>query len=316
MANNITILKPKTRDEWLELRKSGIGSSEVATIVGLNPFETPYQLWRRKRGLDAPKAENDAMMAGHVLEPAVAQWWQQSTGNEVIKSSAGDWIMRDNARPYLQVSPDRTYWLGKSRNQRDKGILEIKTTRKVITPDALPMHWFCQLTYQLGVAGYHEGSLAWLSSSNGFDFGTCKVEFNADTYNWLIDEIERFWIDNVIGGKEPEPIDVADVLLKHPTHTAGLLAQCDEPTMEIYHELRDIRDEIAERNKRKEELEGKIKMAISGAEGLAYGDVMLATWKAPQPAMRFNEKAFIAEHPDLAKQYFTEVQGSRRFLLK
>lgn len=316
MMANVTILKPKTRDEWLEVRKFGIGSSEVGTILGVNPFETPYQLWRRKRGLDAPKAENDAMMAGHVLEPAVAQWWQEHTGNEVIKSSAGDWIMRDNDRPFLQVSPDRTYWLGKSRNQSEKGILEIKTTRKVITPDELPMHWFCQLTYQLGVAGYKEGSLAWLSSSNGFDFGTCRVEFNADFYNELIEEIERFWLDCVVGGKEPEPTNVADVMLKYPKQVAGLLAQCDEPTMDIYHELRDVRDEMSALSKRKDELEDKIKMAIADAEGLAYGDAMLATWKAPKPAMKFNEKAFIAEHPDLAKQYFTEVQGSRRFILK
>ena len=38
-----TIIRPKDRNEWLELRKAGIGSSEVATIVGLNPWETPYQ---------------------------------------------------------------------------------------------------------------------------------------------------------------------------------------------------------------------------------------------------------------------------------
>ena len=40
-----TIIRPKDRNEWLEHRKSGIGSSEVATILGLNPWETPYQLW-------------------------------------------------------------------------------------------------------------------------------------------------------------------------------------------------------------------------------------------------------------------------------
>ena len=34
--NNV-IIRPKNREEWLEHRKNGIGSSEVATIVGLNP---------------------------------------------------------------------------------------------------------------------------------------------------------------------------------------------------------------------------------------------------------------------------------------
>ena len=67
-----TVIRPKDRAEWLKVRESGIGSSEVATIIGLNPWETPYQLWRRKIGLDAPKQENFAMKAGHYLEDAVA----------------------------------------------------------------------------------------------------------------------------------------------------------------------------------------------------------------------------------------------------
>ncbi len=31
--------------EWLEWRKNGIGSSDIATIMGANPYQTPYQLW-------------------------------------------------------------------------------------------------------------------------------------------------------------------------------------------------------------------------------------------------------------------------------
>ena len=57
-----TIIRPKDREAWLQGRKQGIGSSEVGTILGLNPFETPYQLWRRKRGMDAPVEENEAML--------------------------------------------------------------------------------------------------------------------------------------------------------------------------------------------------------------------------------------------------------------
>lgn len=65
---NVIIIRPKSREEWLQLRSKGIGSSEVGTLVGVNPYETPYQLWRRKKGLDAPKAETFAMKAGHYLE--------------------------------------------------------------------------------------------------------------------------------------------------------------------------------------------------------------------------------------------------------
>ncbi|EKC56536.1 hypothetical protein OBE_11012, partial [human gut metagenome] len=40
------IIKYKSREEWLQNRSKGIGASEAGTVLGLNPWETPYQLWR------------------------------------------------------------------------------------------------------------------------------------------------------------------------------------------------------------------------------------------------------------------------------
>ena len=86
------LIKPSDRESWLKEREKGIGSSEVGTVLGINPFETPYQLWRRKRGLDGPKEENFAMKAGHYLEDAVSRFYADATGKEIIKSSAVDFI--------------------------------------------------------------------------------------------------------------------------------------------------------------------------------------------------------------------------------
>ena len=197
-----TVIRPKDRAEWLEYRKDGIGSSEVATILGLNPWETPYQLWRRKKGLDAPKDETFAMKAGHYLEDAVSQFWADATGREVIKSSAGDWLFKNNEKGFLQASPDRTYWLDGHRNPNNKGILECKTTQMSIDPDDLPKHWFCQVQYLLGVSEFKQGSLAWLCS--GREFGYKDIAFVPDFFGWMIEEVERFWVDNIIGNVEPD----------------------------------------------------------------------------------------------------------------
>lgn len=309
-----TIIRPATREEWLEIRKNGIGSSEVATIVGLNPWETPYQLWRRKVGLDAPKEESFAMRAGHYLEDAVSRFWMDETGRQIIKRSAGDWIIRDNDRPYLQVSPDRTYWLGESRANTDKGILECKTTQMAVDPDHLPEHWFCQVQYQLGVAGYKEGSLAWLCS--GRQFGYADIALIDDFFGWLIESVDRFWVDNIKGGKEPDPINVADVLLKYNRHTNGKSIEVTDEIFDAYSQLKDVRKELAALDERKEELEAKIKLAFMDAEALTYEGSTIATWKAPKPSEKFNAKAFQATHPDLAAEFMEMTQGARRFLLK
>ncbi len=311
---NNTIIRPKSREEWLEVRKSGIGSSEVATIVGLNPWETPYQLWRRKVGIDPPKEENFAMKAGHYLEDAVSRFWADETGRKVIKRSAGDWIIRDNKHPFLQVSPDRTYWLGESRANDDKGILECKTTQMSIDADDLPKHWFCQVQYQLGVAGYTQGSLAWLCSAR--DFGYTDITLVPDFYEWLTDEVARFWNDNIQGGKEPDAVSVSDVLLKYNRHTNGKSIEVSDDVFQAYLQLKDVRKELAELDERKEALEAKIKLAFTDAEALTHDGQTIATWRSPKPSRRFDTKRFQADHPDVAEGYFSEVQGARRLLLK
>lgn len=314
--NNVTIIRPASREEWLEVRKSGIGSSEVATIVGLNPWETPYQLWRRKTGLDDPKVENAAMRNGHHLEDAVSRMWVDATGREVIKRSAIDWIIRDNENPFLQVSPDRTFWLGESRSPEDKGILEIKTTRMKVEADDLPKYWFAQVQYQLGVAGYQQGSLAWLSAGMGFDFGYQDLTLVPDFYGWLVEEVTKFWQDCIIGGKEPSAVSVKDVLLKYSRHTDKKIIECSDEVFEAYTKLKGVRKELDELESRKEELENTIKMAFADAEALSYGGDTIATWKAPKPSSKFDAKAFCADHPEMAAQYTHPQQGARRFLLK
>lgn len=55
--------------EWLELRKKSITATDIATIMGVNPYKTPYQLWQEKLGIKEPDTENDAMRRGKSLEP-------------------------------------------------------------------------------------------------------------------------------------------------------------------------------------------------------------------------------------------------------
>ena len=54
------------RDKWLELRRQGIGGSDAAAIMGLNPWKTPMDIWLEKTGefLDDEEPENEKMYWG------------------------------------------------------------------------------------------------------------------------------------------------------------------------------------------------------------------------------------------------------------
>ena len=309
-----TIIRPRDRAEWLKQRESGIGSSEVATIIGLNPWETPYQLWRRKVGLDAPKNETFAMKAGHYLEDAVAQFWHDETGQTIIKQSAGDWLIVNKERQYMRVSPDRTFWLGESRAHKDKGILECKTTQMAIDPDDIPKHWFTQLQYQLGVAELEHGSLAWLCSGREFGYKNCA--FVPEYFELLVESVEKFWIDNIQGKKEPEAVNVQDILIKYNKHTDNKVIEVGTDEYNAYTELKEVREQLDAIEERKKALEDKLKMCFGDAEAISYEGQTLATWKAPKPSEKFDDKAFKAAHPEVAKEYTKLVAGARRFLLK
>ena len=308
------IIRPKSREEWLQLRGKGIGSSEVATIVGLNPWETPYQLWRRKKGLDAPKSENFAMKAGHYLEDAVSKFWQDYTGRTVIKRSAIDWIIKSNEKPFLQVSPDRTFWTDDVHNEYNKGILECKTTQHAIDVDNIPKHWFVQLQYQLGTAGYKSGSLAWLCS--GRQFGYKDIELVPDFYEWLVDEVTRFWVDSIEGGKEPPIINGNDAALKYNRHTDGKEIEANEETARACEKLKEIKESIKQLEEKQQDLESEIKTAFGDAERLTSGGVVLATWKAPKPTKRLDTDALKKNDFETYEKYLKEIHGSRRFILK
>lgn len=318
MTTSFTIKKNLTHAQWLEERKQGIGSSEVATLMGLNPFESPYQLWLRKTGkTEGIKEENKAMRAGHYLEGAVSDYFQDETGNVVIKNSAGDWLAVNHKRPYLRVSPDRIYWLaGKPHYKRFRGICECKTTQRNIDKDNIPQHWYCQLQYQLGVMELQYGSLAWLS--RGIDFGYVEFPFNEDFYkNVLVPSIEEFWCKNVKENIEPDLTTATDICAKYVRSSLGKVVIATQDTEKAVNELKAIKEQQGELKSRQTELEDQIKMAMQDGESLLdqYGTV-LCTWKTSKDSTKFDEKAFQKEHPEEYEKFLQTKQGSRRFLLK
>ncbi len=49
--------KELPREEWLATRKQGIGGSDAAAAVGLNPYKSQLELWLEKTGRDAYSGE-------------------------------------------------------------------------------------------------------------------------------------------------------------------------------------------------------------------------------------------------------------------
>lgn len=89
---------------WLEARKSGIGGSDVAAVLGMSPWRSPMDVWLEKTGRSEPVEENDAMYWGKKLEALVADRYCEETGNEVRRVKS---ILRSREYPMLLGNIDR-----------------------------------------------------------------------------------------------------------------------------------------------------------------------------------------------------------------
>lgn len=312
------IIRPASHEDWLEERKKGIGSSEAGTIMGVNKFDTPYKLWRRKTGVDGPVEMNDAMRLGHQLEPSVAEAFAEATGAVIKKASAGDWLAVDSRRDFLRVSPDRIYFLpGEAHTRKNQRILECKTTSVAVDKDDIPSYWYCQIQYQMGIMGVSKGALAWISSSPRLNFDYLEVDFNRAFYEQLISAITTFWEVNICQGIAPEDISASDTILRNPEAVSGEQQEADESVMQTYYDLKEVNQKLKILDDLKADLEDSLKMAIGRAESLvSMSGTVIAQWKNTRESRRFNPKAFQAADPQGYEKYVETIPGGRRFTIK
>src|SRR5688572_26054998 len=83
--------------EWLEFRRTRLGASDACIIMGVSPWNTPYQLWEQKVGLKENDATNDAMRRGTQMEDEARQAFIKETGifikPKVKVSKNHEWII-------------------------------------------------------------------------------------------------------------------------------------------------------------------------------------------------------------------------------
>ena len=301
------ILRPKSHEEWLKMREAGIGASEVAAILGLSPWETPFSLWLKKTHQVPPTEENDAMRRGHYLEDAVVQWWMHETGEQVIKASAADIIYVHPDHPYMRGTPDRVV---KGR----KKILEVKSTA-IQMGDTIPDYYLAQVTYQMYVTGIHQAELIYIQG--GLTFGRFVVEYEEEFADLIAERVTEFWIENVLGGKEPDAISVSDLAVKIPKSTPEKSVEADEKAIDQVNVLREKKAMYDALGEEIDDLTNSLKMYMTDSEALVDGDGnVLCTWKSSKDRTSFDSKTFAAENPDLYDKYCKTAPGSRSFLIK
>lgn len=314
-------INTKSQEEWLELRTHGIGSSEIATILGVNKWSTPRKLWIEKTAqrngtwVEPERTEKEirAMRVGHVLEEHVATEFQEHTGNHVLKNTAGDWIEKNDRFEWMQASPDRLYQIGGSR--KNLGIVECKTTKYPIDPENIPMTWFCQLQYQLGVMEIKHGAIAWYVKSNE-DFGYREYDFDEEFFEWMVQKVDDFWTKNILGGEEPESFSSEEFNQAHPKSEKGTSIEVSATTLDKLQQASQIARQIDDLTDKRNAIILDLKKECGDFEKMTYEGAVVATFKSNKDSLSFDKEAFKRENPEMYQKYIKTQRGARPFVSK
>ena len=298
-----------THEQWVKSRRSGIGGSDVAAVLGLSKYRTPLDIYHQKiDGTQQP--ENQAMYAGKLLEPVVAEWYTKESGRQVIRDNK---IRIHKDFDFLIANLDRVIL---PQNGEGRGILEIKTAGVYAAKywqEEPPVEYVCQIQHYLDVTGYTWGEFAVLIG--GQEFKRYLVERDDEFIRLKNERLAAFWYDHIEKRIPPEPSNPDEIEELYPV-SVGKVIEARPETYQVYAELKEKKELLKQIETEVEEREEQLKMALRDAEVLASGGVPLVTWKVAKSNLSFDSKRFQAENTDLASKYMIERPGSRRFLVK
>lgn len=198
---------PEHSPEWHAARAPGIGSSEIAAVLGLSPWESPFSLWHRKAGnVPVEIDDNPQMEWGRRLEPVIAA---KFADEHPELSVVGCGTYHAAGRSWQRANPDRLLFgpeqTSEPWDEPPIAVLEIKNVRSRDgwgdpDTDDVPIHYRTQVLWQMDVMGVERAHLAVLIG--GSDYREYLVEHDEGECAELRDAARAF-LDSVDAGVAP-----------------------------------------------------------------------------------------------------------------
>ena len=311
--------KELPREDWLAVRKQGIGSSDAAAAVGLNPYKSQLELWLEKTGRDSslPKLDHNDEESpaywGNILEPIVATHYTKRSGHRVRRINA---VLQhpDPKLPWMLANIDREV-IGTDNVQ----ILECKTAGingARLWKEGVPEYVQLQVMHQLAVTGKQAADVAVLLGGQHLEIH--RIERDESMIARLID-LERLFWDYVVSDTPP-PADgtaSAEAALRclYPEDNGQTLDFSQHTELaSSYLELKAIRQSIAQQETREAQLKQALQQAMGAATRAEFAEGYIS-WKKSKDSTGLDIEQMLKDKPYLQARYPKIKTGSRRFMI-
>lgn len=307
----------RTREQFLADRMTGIGGSDVAAILGLSKWRTPYQVWEEKTGRKKSDRDSEILHFGNVLEQVVAD---EFAARRKVKVQRRNQLIRSTDHPELVANIDR-YIVG-------GGVLECKTADKFTrhlwgdsASDDVPEYYLTQVQHYMHVTGWHEGYLAVLIGGN--EYRDYEIPYDAELAEYCAARCVEFW-NNFVVKDVPPPLTASDDLSNAFQLVSGSTITATQEIETLVEKIKELKSAKKEAETLEAELSAQVKIFIGENETLFSRDgVKLATWKKNKDSQKtVIDWEAIAEEAGvpaevIAKHTRIDVKpGARPFLVK
>lgn len=295
-------------EEWMRLRKTGIGGSDAGAVCGLNPYSSPMKVFQDKTSGGLEELDSEAVRQGHDLEDYVAQRFMEASGLKVRRSN---FMYRSIEKPFMIADVDRLV-IGE-----DAG-LECKTV-SAYNADKwkdgdIPLHYVMQCYHYMSVTNKKTWYIA--AVILGREFICRKLVWDDGIIGHLIAAEENFWENYVVQGRMPPPdgSKVCGAVLDKYFHTPGKQGRIELVGFDDKLSRREeILRLISELETEQKQIEQEVKLFMQDNE-FASSSKYRVSWSSVDTA-RLDTKRMKQEQPEIYQEY-AKVSSSRRFQVK
>jgi putative phage-type endonuclease len=244
MTTTLLDAPPANTPEWVEWRKGGLGASDLAAVMGLDPYTTEHELWELKTGRVPAFTGNAKTRWGHRMETVGIHEWSEANRDYVVASNTKPF--RNPRWPHLWATPD-----GLGIGADETVGIEVKITSAWVHP---PERVRVQNLASIGICEFARQDVVRLNFDE--DPAIFRIERDEAAIESILAAGEAWYVLHVLEGVEPP---------RRPDE-----APADERQAGLAADLRRVRQAIAQLERQESAIRDDLIASVAG-QGVITG---------------------------------------------
>lgn len=291
--------KAMSEKEWLNRRKEFFGASEIACILGISEWGSPFSVWANKMGWDFGEKANDNMNFGKFMEPAISAWFQHDSGLSVLAEQ----VLAQHPTDLL-AGATLDAVVAENATSIPLGAGEWKTEDPFADEwSEVPDYYQCQGQWQLYVTGW---PVVYFAVLRGRRLQIIELKRDQADIDYLVEKVHEFHEKYILTQEPPPVYDGKDATI---AALGSVYAHTPDKSVEITKELcerlRLAKQKLKESKEEEAQARAAVMAEMKDAEMATVDDIPVFSCKTESNS-KFDRERFEADHPGIYETYLTQ----------